>query len=162
MNYADIRKYDISNTPGVATTLFVSGCKFKCNGCFNLKAQDFIYGEKFNQETEDRFILHAKDEKVVNIALLGGEVFQQDLNTILHLVIRLKKEAHKPIWIWTGYLYEDIKHLEILNYIDILVDGQFVLEKKDLNLKYRGSSNQRVIDIQESLKQGQVVLSKYN
>lgn len=158
MNYAQIRKYDTSNWDGINTTIFFSGCKFKCPGCFNKEAQDFNYGKEYNSEVEDLLIFYAKDKHSVGVCILGGEPFQQDLDVILRLVKRIKNEVKKPVHMWTGYIFEDLlkdpKKREILNYIDTLVDGRFDIDKKDLNLKYRGSSNQRVIDVKESLKRG--------
>lgn len=161
MKYAQIRKYDTSNWDGVNTTIFFSGCKFNCPGCFNKDAQDFNYGLDYDLDVENLFVSYAKDEHSVGVCILGGEPFQQDLDILLRLVKRIKEEVKKPVHIWTGYIFEELikdeKKREILKYIDTLVDGQFVLEKKDLNLKFRGSSNQRVIDVQKSLKEGKIV-----
>lgn len=166
MNYCDLRKYDISNTSGISTTLFVSGCIHKCKGCFNEVAQDFNYGEVFTKEIENLFIEYAKDRNVKCVAILGGEVFQQDKKEILNLFRRIKDEVKKPLWVWTGYTYEELLkeeiNLSLLENIDILIDGRFKLKLKDLSLKHRGSSNQRVIDVQESLKENKVILSKYD
>lgn len=161
MNYANIKRYDVANSIGIASTIFFSGCKFNCKGCFNKEAQDFNYGKPYTKEIEDLYISYLKDDHVKCANLLGGEVFQQDLDVIYNLVIRIKNEINKPIWIWTGYLFEvlvqDESKLKILKQIDVLIDGQFEIDKKDLNLKFRGSSNQRVINVQESLKQGKVI-----
>lgn len=161
MNYANIKRYDVANSIGIASTIFFSGCKFNCKGCFNKEAQDFNYGKPYTKEVEDLYISYLKDEHVKCANLLGGEVFQQNLDIIYNLVTRIKSEVNKPIWIWTGYLYEslikDENKLKILEQIDVLIDGQFEIDKKDLNLKFRGSSNQRVINVQESLKQGKVI-----
>lgn len=160
MKYAQIRKYDTSNWDGINTTIFFSGCKFSCPGCFNKDAQDFNYGLDYDLDVENLFISYAKDEHSVGVCILGGEPFQQDLDILLRLVKRIKEEVKKPVHIWTGYIFEELikdeKKREILNYIDTLVDGQFILAKKDLNLKFRGSSNQRVIDVQKSLKEGKI------
>lgn len=164
MKYAKIRKFDTANGPGVRATLFVSGCRFNCKGCFNKEAQDFDYGNEFTKEIEDEFIGYIKNPNVVGVNLLGGEIMQQDTNTILNLVKRIKKETGKNIWCWTGYRYEDLikidGKIEILKYIDVLVDGQFIEDKKDLMLKYRGSSNQRVIDVKQTLKQNKVIIKE--
>lgn len=161
MNYVKIRKYDTSNWDGVNTTLFLSGCTFNCPGCFNKEAQDFNYGKVFDSFAEDLLISYIKDEHVVGVNILGGEPFQQDLDKLFHLVFRITKETNKPIHIWSGYLWEelvsDIRKVVILEYCDTLVDGRFDIDKKDLNLKYRGSSNQRVINTKESLLSGRVV-----
>ena len=160
MKYAKIRKFDTANGQGVRTTLFVSGCKFNCKGCFNKEAQDFNYGNEFTREVEDEFIGYIKNPNVVGVNLLGGEIMQQDTSIILNLVKRIKEETGKNIWCWTGYKYEDLikidGKLEVLQYIDVLIDGRFEIAKKDLMLKYRGSSNQRVIDVQQTLNKGVV------
>ena len=161
MNYAKIIKYDTGNWDGVNTTIFFSGCRFNCPGCFNKCAQDFNYGKKYTEEVEDLLISYAKDQHVVGVCILGGEPFQQDIDILLRLVRRIAYEVNKPIHIWTGYSFEDLladeQKKKILCFIDTLVDGRFVLKKKDLNLKYRGSSNQRVIDVQASLETGEVI-----
>lgn len=159
MNYSQIRKYDVSNGVGIRTTLFVSGCRFNCKNCFNKEYQSFNYGNEWTKDVEDEFIEFGKDENVSGYSLLGGEVLQQCPRTIYNLVKRIKEETGKSIWLWTGYKFEDIpkSHLNILQYIDILIDGQFVEELKDLKLRWRGSSNQRIIDVQESLKLNRVV-----
>lgn len=162
MNYAKIRKYDTSNWDGINSTLFVSGCHFHCKGCFNKEAQNFEFGNHFTKEVEDLFISYIKDKHVQGVNLLGGEVFHQDLDIILKLVKRIKDETNKPIYCWTGFLWENlIKNdniLEILKYIDVVIDGQFEEDKKDLTLKHKGSWNQREIDVQKSLLNGGIVL----
>lgn len=162
MNYSKMMKYDTSNWNGITTTIFFSGCTFRCPGCFNKETWDFNNGQPFDKEAEDLFISYAKNPHVTGICLLGGEVFQQDLDRILELVVRLEREAKKPIHVWSGYTYErliqDEKKLLILQHIDVLVDGPFIFKKKDLTLKHRGSSNQRVIDVKETIKTGQIVL----
>lgn len=113
---------------------------------------------------EDEFIGYIKNPNVVGVNLLGGEIMQQDTNTILNLVRRIKKETGKNIWCWTGYKYEDLikidGKLEVLQYIDVLIDGRFEIAKKDLMLKYRGSSNQRVIDVQQTLQLNEVIIKE--
>lgn len=146
MKYAQMRKYDVANGEGIRTTLFVSGCRFNCKSCFNKEYQDFNYGKEWTKEVEDHFINMGKDENVSGYSLLGGEIFQQSPVTILNLCKRIKEETGKAIWVWTGYTLENIPSecRHILNYIDVLVDGQFVEELKDLRLKWRGSSNQKI------------------
>ena len=162
MNYSDLRPIDSANGLGVSTTLFVSGCNFHCLGCFNKEAQDFNYGKPFTKEVEDNFIKYAQNKHVNHVSLLGGEVFHQDLNIIYNLIKRIKADVNKPIWIWTGFIFEELikndKAYEILKMIDVLVDGQFIQKLYDYNLLFRGSSNQRIIDIQKSLKSQEVVL----
>lgn len=162
MNYAQIRKLDVSNGYGIRTTLFVSGCHYHCDNCFNIEQQDFNYGKPWTKEVEDLFISYVKNPQVIGVNLLGGEPLQQDLSVILNLVKRIKSETNKGIWLWSGDLYENIiknpSKLEILQYIDVLIDGRFKEDLRDLALKYRGSSNQRVIDVQKSLERNEVIL----
>lgn len=162
MNYTKMMKYDTSNWDGITATIFFSGCKFHCPGCFNKEAWDFNYGQPFDKKAEDLFISYAKNPHVTGVCLLGGEVFQQDLDRILDLVIRIKREVRKPIHVWSGYTYEELmadeKKMVILCHIDTLVDGPFIFKQKDLRLKYRGSLNQRVIDVPASMQTGQIVL----
>lgn len=161
MYYSKIRKYDVSNAPGVRTTLFVSGCTNDCEGCFNEELQDFKYGTKWTYETEDEFMTYVKNPNVVGVNILGGEPMQQDLS-LLKLLIRIRQETNRNIWLWSGFTYEyiinNVHCKKILNYIDVLVDGKFEIDKKDLSLKYRGSSNQRIIDVQKSLKENKIIL----
>lgn len=162
MNYAQIRKYDVSNAPFVNSTIFFSGCAHKCEGCFNKEAQDFNFGNEFNEEVEDLFISYVSDPNVKGACLLGGEPFQQDLDILLRFVRRIKTETGKPVWVWSGYTWDelisDTNKLKILENVDVLIDGRFELDKRDLKLKYRGSSNQRVIDVRKSLESNEVVL----
>ena len=129
--------------------------------CFNKEAWDFNYGQPFTKEVEDKFINYAKDNHVNHVSLLGGEVFHQDLNIILNLVKRIKEEVNKPIYVWTGFTWEELlkddRKIEILKYIDVLTDGRFEQDKKDMSLLYKGSSNQITINVQDSLKQNKVV-----
>lgn len=145
--------------PGVRASLFVSGCTHHCKGCFNKVTWDFNYGNKWDTETENKFIKHLQKPEIVGVNILGGEPLQQD-ETLLKLLKRIKQEVKKPIWLWTGYVID--KEIEqdktkvlankILRECDVVVDGRFIEAKKDLKLKYRGSSNQRVIDIKETLR----------
>lgn len=156
MKYAKIRRRDISNGPGVRVSIFFSGCTHRCKGCFNKEAQDFGYGEEYTQEIEDLILEYMKDPNIVGLNILGGEPMQQTRPKIHNLVKRVKEETGKSIWLWSGYTYEEILCLDadwakgILSYCDVLVDGKFMESKKDLSLKYRGSSNQRVIDLNHS------------
>ena len=133
--------------------------------CFNKEAWDFNYGQPFTKEVEDKLIDYAKDVHVNHVSLLGGEVFHQDLNIILNLVKRIKEEVNKPIYVWTGFTWEELlkddKKIEILKYIDVLTDGRFEQDKKDMNLLYKGSTNQIEISVQESLKEGRIVKYKW-
>lgn len=170
MNYAAIKNCDIANGPGVRVSLFVSGCRHRCKGCFNQVAWDFAYGEPFTRETENEILRMLQPEYIKGITLLGGEPFEpENQPALLTLLRRIRQEMpQKSIWAFSGYLFErDIMAgrlgelqvtQEFLQYIDVLVDGPFVEEKKDLTLRFRGSSNQRLIDVPASLQQGTTVL----
>ncbi|WP_455716147.1 anaerobic ribonucleoside-triphosphate reductase activating protein [Anaerosporobacter sp.] len=172
MNYGEIKKYDIANGEGVRVSLFVSGCTHHCKGCFNHETWDFTFGKKFTVDTEKE-ILEALDHSFINgLSLLGGEPFerqnQEALLPFLHKV--REKFPQKNIWCYTGYVFEDELLSEsrarceytdeMLSLIDVLVDGEFIEERKDITLAFRGSSNQRIIDVKESLKQNQTILWK--
>ena len=170
MNYANIKDFDIANGPGIRISLFVSGCTHHCKGCFNREAWDFDYGQPFTQQTIDHIIQLLSPAYVRGLTLLGGEPFEpQNQNTIVELLRRVKKEyPQKSIWAFSGYLFDkDILSgrlgdweitKEYLSYLDVLVDGPFVESKKNLSLRFRGSENQRLIDVPASLAQGTVVL----
>ena len=170
MHYATIKNCDIANGPGVRVSLFVSGCTHRCKGCFNEVAWDFSYGEPFTRETVDTILSMLAPDYIQGLTLLGGEPFEpQNQGPILELLRAVKaKYPKKSIWAFSGYLFDrDILPgklgdpavtREYVSYLDVLVDGPFVEEKKDLTLRFRGSSNQRLIDVQASLEQGKVVL----
>ena len=162
MRYAQLRRYDISNGPNIRATLFVSGCTHNCKGCFNKDYQDFNYGKEWTSITETVFLHYVKDPKVKGVNILGGEPLQQTMdNSLADLLAKIKENTNKPIWLWTGYKLEDVinntKIMNILQYVDVLIDGKFEEDKKDLNLKFRGSSNQRIIDVPNSLKVHKVI-----
>ncbi|MDO5400146.1 MAG: anaerobic ribonucleoside-triphosphate reductase activating protein [Eubacteriales bacterium] len=167
MNYASIKNCDIANGPGVRVSLFVSGCTHHCPGCFNEVAWDFDYGQPFTRETEDAILEMLRPAYVRGLTLLGGEPFEpQNQGAVVGLLRRIKGEMpEKSIWAFSGYLFDrDILSgrlgdcREYLSYLDVLVDGRFVEAKKNLSLRFRGSENQRIIDVPKSLKAGQVVL----
>ena len=170
MNYATIKNCDIANGPGVRISLFVSGCTHRCKGCFNEVAWDFDYGQPFTQETIGEILNMLAPPHIAGITLLGGEPFEpQNQPALLDLLRQIKaKMPEKSIWAFSGYLFEkDIlagrlgpKEItqEFVSYLDVLVDGPFILEKKDLMLRFRGSSNQRLIDVKASLESGTTVL----
>ena len=172
MNYAQIKNNDIANGPGIRVSLFVSGCTHRCPGCFNEEAWDFSYGAPFTQETIDRILEMLAPDRIRGLTLLGGEPFEpQNQGPIVELLRQIKsKYPNKSIWAFSGYLFDkDILAgrlgdreitMEYLRYLDVLVDGPFVMAKKDLNLRFRGSSNQRLIDVPASLESGTVVLWK--
>lgn len=170
MNYAAIKNCDIANGPGVRVSLFVSGCTHHCKGCFNEVAWDFNYGERFTQKTIDTILAMLAPEHINGITLLGGEPFEPvNQPPIVELLRQIKKKyPQKTVWAFSGYLFDkeiltgklgpwEITR-EYLSYLDVIVDGRFVLEKKNLSLRFRGSSNQRIIDVPASLKTGQIVL----
>ena len=160
MNYGQIRPLDIANGPGVRVSLFVSGCTRRCEGCFNPETWDFMYGEKFTWETVHEIEEMLKNPNVKGLSILGGDPLEPaNVDWVETLCAYIKHNMpEKTIWVWTGGLWEDVCELPIMKHVDILVDGPFVSELKDLRLKYRGSSNQRVIDVKESLRTGEVVL----
>lgn len=163
MNYAQIRKLDVTNGPDIRTTLFVSGCTHNCDGCFNAEQQNFNYGDEFTKENEDEFIKYTLNLNVKGVNVLGGEPMQQIMDdSLLNLLKRVNKETKKPIWMWSGYRFEEIiqdpKRVQLLKEVTVLIDGKFEIDKRDLMLKYRGSSNQRVIDVKKSLTENKVVL----
>lgn len=160
MNYAALKNFDIANGPGVRVSLFVSGCRRRCKGCFNSEAWDFEYGQEFTSETLQELDTLLANPHVAGLSILGGDPFELENREAVYRICEFAKLYYprKTIWLWTGYLWEEVKDLPVMNYIDILVDGPFVEESKDLRLPYCGSSNQRVIDVQKSLKNGEVIL----
>ena len=166
MNYATIKNCDIANGPGVRVSLFVSGCTHHCPGCFNQVAWDFDYGAPFTEETIQTILSMLRPDYIRGLTLLGGEPFEpQNQPAIVELLRRIKAELPaKSIWAFSGYLYEDIVSgklgdtREYLSYLDVLVDGPFVQAKKNLSLRFRGSENQRLIDIPKTLAAGTVTL----
>ncbi len=163
MYYAQIRKFDTANGTGIRSTLFVSGCTHKCKGCFNQDYKHFRYGHPWTKEIEDKFIEHIKNPNVHGVTILGGEPMDQVRdNDLKDLVCRIKEETGQNIWIYSGYIFEEImmhkKTKEILKYCDVLVDGPFIEEQKDLRLRFKGSKNQRIIDVQKTLSEGKVTL----
>lgn len=170
MRYALIREMDISNGSGIGISLFVQGCHFHCSDCFNPETWDFNGGKKWSEEVEEKFFNLASRPWVKRISLLGGEpLADENVETVYKIILKLRnKYPDKKIWIYTGYRFEDIINDMISRYrkpryravanANILVDGRFEIDKKDLSLSFRGSSNQRLIDIQKSLESKSVVL----
>lgn len=167
MNYATIKNCDIANGPGVRVSLFVSGCTHHCPGCFNQVAWDFDYGQPFTEETIAAILEMLRPDYIQGLTLLGGEPFEpQNQGAVVALLRRIQAEMpQKNIWAFSGYLFEqDILSgrlgdtSEYLSYLDVLVDGPFVEAKKNLNLRFRGSENQRLIDVKASLKEGKTIL----
>ncbi|MCI2112317.1 anaerobic ribonucleoside-triphosphate reductase activating protein [Ruminococcus sp.] len=170
MNYGEIKNYDIANGEGVRVSLFVSGCTHHCKNCFNPETWSFEYGKPFTKETEDYIIECLSPDYIDGLSLLGGEPFEpQNQKVLLPFLRRVRSELpDKTIWCYTGYLFD--KELlsesrarceftdEMLSMIDVLVDGEFVQALHDISLAFRGSSNQRIIDVQKSLETGEIKL----
>ena len=167
MNYANIKNCDIANGPGVRVSLFVSGCTHHCPGCFNQVAWDFAYGQPFTEQTIQTILDMLRPDYIRGLTLLGGEPFEpQNQGAVVALLRRIKAEMpEKTIWAFTGYLLE--KDLlsgrlgdtrEYLSFLDVLVDGPFIEAKKNLNLQFRGSENQRIIDMRATLREGKTIL----
>lgn len=182
MRYAQIRSMDISNGEGVGVSLFVQGCPFHCFGCFNSETWNFDGGKEWTEETEDKFMKLIDRPYIKRISFLGGEpLAEQNLDDVLSLIKEIRISfPEKSIWLYTGFEWNSLmakicqstfpdkdseriieihkKRQEIISLCNIVVDGEYIDEQKDLTLKWRGSKNQRVIDVQQTLKQGKVVL----
>ncbi len=161
MRYNTIRKMDISNGPGLRVSIFMQGCHFHCKGCFNEETWDFNGGEEFTDDTINRVLELASADYIVGLSVLGGEpMHPKNIDGTTRLVKAFReKYPKKNIWIWTGFLFDkDLKGKEVLNYIDVLVDGTFKIDLFDPTLKWKGSSNQRVIDVKKSIKNKKVIL----
>lgn len=161
MRYNKIRKMDISNGPGVRVSIFVQGCTFNCKNCFNPETHDFNGGEEFTDDTIEKVLSLCEKDYVEGLSILGGEpMHPKNLEGVTKLAKKFKQKfPNKNLWAWTGFLFDNyLKDKEICKYLDVLVDGQYMEELHDPTLKWKGSSNQRVIDVQNSLKEGKVVL----
>ena len=160
MRYNKIREMDISDGEGVRVSLFVQGCEFHCKNCFNPETWNFEGGKEFTTETLNTLLKLCDKDYIKGLSILGGEpMHPNNREGTIKLAKAFKKRyPNKDIWVWSGYLFDELKDIEGLSYIDTLVDGRFVLEQANPTLKFRGSSNQRVIDVKKSLKAGNVVL----
>ena len=171
MNYGEIKKNDISNGIGVRTSLFVSGCRHHCKDCFNAQTWDFGFGEAFTEQTMMEILESGEPDWINGLSLLGGEPFEPENQRVLltFLVMFKEKFPDKDIWCYSGFTFEEITgraksraktdvSAEMLSLIDVLVDGRFEESKKDISLKFRGSSNQRIIDVQKTKKKKRIVL----
>lgn len=170
MNYADIKQYDVANGPGVRVSVFVSGCTHYCKGCFNKEAWDFNYGKPFTEETIQTVLTYLKPSYVKGLTILGGEPLEpENQPEVLRLLQAVKKQyPEKSVWMFSGYdfekdvlnrMWQEIPETkEILSCLEVLVDGEFVESLKNLSLRFKGSSNQRTILVQESLNAGNIVL----
>ena len=162
MRYNKIRKMDISNGPGVRVSIFFQGCSFHCENCFNEETWDFNGGLEFTDEVIDKIITLSSADHITGLSILGGEpMHPKNIDGTIKLAKKYKEiYPNKTIWVWSGFLIDKICKKEVLDYIDVLVDGQFVNKLYDPRLKWRGSSNQRVIDVKKTLKKCEVILYK--
>ena len=172
MNYANIKKYDVANGVGVRVSLFVSGCTHRCKGCFNAEAWDFSYGKPYTEATEEEILDALNKDYIAGLSLLGGEPFEpQNQRALLPLLQKFRERyPQKDVWCYSGYTFDaDLQeggraHCEatdeMLSMLDILVDGEFVEDLKDLKLRFRGSANQRIIDVPRTLREGKLRLWK--
>lgn len=169
MNYAEIKNVDVANGPGIRISFFVSGCPHHCKNCFNPDTWDFDYGKPFTEDTIEYIIKLMKPDYICGLTVLGGEpMAPANQAGVLELLTRVRAEyPKKSIWLFTGYLYEDILNKMVptlpetkplLSLLDIMVDGPFIEEQKNLNLKFKGSENQRTINVQESLARNEIIL----
>ena len=160
MRYNLIRKMDISNGPGVRVSVFMQGCSFHCKNCFNSSTWDFEGGKEFNNNTIDEVLELCNNSYIKGLSILGGEpMHPKNIEATTKLAKKFKeKYPDKNLWVWSGFKFdEDLKGKEVLNYVDVLVDGRYVDELRNPTLKWRGSSNQRVIDVQKSMKENKIV-----
>lgn len=164
MRYSKIRKMDIANGPGVRVSIFMQGCSFNCKNCFNKETHDFNGGEEFNEETIDRVLKLCDNDVIEGLSILGGEpMHPKNIEGTTELAKKFKEKfPNKNIWIWSGFQFDkDLKDKEAMKYVDVLVDGQYKDELSNPTLKWKGSENQRVIDVQKSLEKNEI-LTLYN
>lgn len=161
MNYAQIRKYDIANGPGVRTTIFLTGCTLNCKNCFNKEYQNFHFGKVFDEKAFEEVMDCLSDANISGLSVLGGEPFD-NLEGLKEFISKVRAKSEKDIWIYSGYTFEELLEkdgaMDVLKNIDVLVDGRFVEDLKDLKLKFRGSSNQRIIDMKRTLEEDEILL----
>lgn len=160
MNYGKINYTDIANGPGVRVSLFVSGCRNKCKGCFNRESWDFNFGKKFTISTLTDLLLALDKPYISGLTILGGDPLEpENLPTVTSICRTIKTiNDSKNIWIYTGYLYEDFQNLELFDYVDVVVDGKFIESEKDISLQFRGSKNQKIVDVKRSKMENEVKL----
>ncbi len=161
MHFNKVRKMDIANGPGVRVSVFMQGCEFHCKNCFNPETWNFDGGKDFTDEVIDKILDLCEPDFIEGLSILGGEpLHPKNIDGTTKLARAFKERfPKKTLWVWSGFLFDkNLQGKEVLNYIDVLVDGQYVDEKHNPTLKWRGSENQRVIDVQKSLKAGKVVL----
>lgn len=160
MRFAQIRKEDISNGPGIRVSLFVQGCNRHCDGCFNPETWDYDKGQIFNRRIQELFLDLGKEKRITGFSILGGEPLDQD-ERMLELIKKIKEYyPDKTIWMWTGHTYEDLtdEQMEIVKLIDVLVDGPFIISQRCPSKRFRGSMNQRIIDIKKTLESGTITI----
>lgn len=160
MRFAQIRKEDISNGPGIRVSLFVQGCNRHCDGCFNPETWDYDKGQIFNQRIQELFLDLGKEKRITGFSILGGEPLDQD-ERMLELIKKIKEcYPDKTIWMWTGHTYEDLtdEQMEVVKLIDVLVDGPFIISQRCPSKRFRGSMNQRIIDIKKTLESGIITI----
>ena len=159
MNYIDITPFDIANGLGCRVTLWVSGCSHHCMGCQNPETWDENFGRPFTEKTLQDLISYLSPSTIQGLTLSGGDpLYKNNIEKITEICKKVKEiYPEKTIWCYSGYIYEQIKDWEILNYIDVLVDGKFVFENRDVTLAFRGSPNQRIIDIKKTKKENKII-----
>ena len=161
MKYNRIRKMDISNGPGVRISIFMQGCTFNCPNCFNKETHDFELGKEFDDAAIERILKLSESNYISGLSILGGEpLHPRNIEGTIKLCKAYyeKYQGSKTIWIWTGFLFDNISNKELFNYVDVIVDGLYIDELHDFRLKWRGSKNQRVINVKETLKNNEIVL----
>ena len=161
MRYNTIRKMDIANGPGIRVSIFMQGCEFKCKNCFNPETHDFNGGKEFTEDTINKILEISESSNIVGLSILGGEpMHPKNIKGTESLAKAFKeKYPNKNVWVWSGFTYENyLKDKKALDYIDVIVDGQFKEELRNPNLAFRGSSNQRIIDVKKSKEKNEVVL----
>lgn len=164
MKYGAIKKTDIANGEGVRVSLFVSGCNNHCPGCFNPETWSFDYGSEFDRDVMAQLVEDLRPDYISGLSVLGGEPLDpRNSDRVCYICDTVKLiYPSKSIWVYTGYTYETVKDLDVMRFIDILVDGRFIEERKDISLQFRGSSNQRIIDVQETRRSGSITLWRSN
>ena len=152
MNYGEIKYTDIANGPGVRVSLFVSGCRNRCKGCFNPETWDFNFGKKFTLSTLTDILIGLEKPYISGLTILGGDPLEPENLPTVTAICRIIKtiNSDKSIWIYTGYLYEDFQNLELFDYVDVVIDGKFIESQKDISLQFRGSRNQKIVDVKQS------------
>ena len=162
MRYNVIRKMDIANGPGIRVSIFMQGCMFHCKNCFNPETWDFKGGKEFTDETIQKVLDLCKEDHIKGLSILGGEPMHPNNIEGTTKLAKAFKEAYpnKNLWVWSGFTFDLLKDKEVMKYIDVLVDGQYKDELHDPRLHWRGSSNQRVIDVQKSIKQNKIVVTE--